>query len=272
MEILLQYYSLICSVLLIKCNFLNTLPITILTLFALSLNVDVLNHQADQTEYDLQSVYWENSFWKHIEETTHHDQDPNINTKTVFLYSKKFLLHVSVSYLSGILYLTCLWILLQLIGLEERPYLHADGLERVPASFPVHPHHTIICAVLSHVPGVLSPNVVSAIGIGWVAAVVPPPTSILSCTLFGRISRIPGLNSRKIISTSTQSAACRALLSTSLSVPAPILSIPIKLTILKKKGFLSDWMTTWLQVQGKGPLLSANNEFHCSNQSTNCPG
>lgn len=178
-------------------------------------------------------------FSKHIEENTHHDQDPNINDtwkkphimirtlisihKQFFFIQKSFFLLESVFYLSGILYLICLGILLQLTGLEERPDLHADGLEWVPASFPVHPHHTIICAVLSHVPGVRSPNVVSAIGIGWVAAVVPPPTSVLSGTLFGRISRIPGLNKKKI-STSTQSAACRALLSmTSLSVPAPML-------------------------------------------------
>lgn len=136
-------------------------------------------------------------FSKHIEESTHHDQDLHIHTQAAFIHSKKFLLHDSVFYPSGILYLICLGILLQLTGLEERPDLHADGLEWVPASFPVHPHHTIICAVLSHVPGVRSPNVVSAIGISWVAAVVPPPTSVLSGTLFGRISRIPVLNKKK---------------------------------------------------------------------------
>lgn len=57
MKILLCHYFLICNVLLIKFNLLNMLPITIFTLFALSSNVDVLNHQADQTEYDPQSVY-----------------------------------------------------------------------------------------------------------------------------------------------------------------------------------------------------------------------
>lgn len=55
--LLLDYYFLICNVLLMKFNLLNMLPITIFTLFALSSSVDVLNHQADQTEYDPQSVY-----------------------------------------------------------------------------------------------------------------------------------------------------------------------------------------------------------------------
>lgn len=68
--------------------------------------------------------------------------------------------------LCGVLHLICLWILFLLAGLKERPDLHADSLERVPASFPVHPHDAIICAVLSHVPSVRSPNVVSPIGIG----------------------------------------------------------------------------------------------------------
>lgn len=95
---------------------------------------------------------------------------------------------------------SCIWyvwahiIELQLARLKERPNLHADGFKRVPASLPVHPHHTIVCAVLSHVLRVLSPDVVSAIGIRWVAAVVPPTTSVLSGTLFWRVSRVPGWN------------------------------------------------------------------------------
>lgn len=60
----------------------------------------------------------------------------------------------------------CVGILFQLSGLKDRTDLHTDGLEGVPASLPVHPNHAIICAVLRHVLGVRSPDVVSAIGIG----------------------------------------------------------------------------------------------------------
>lgn len=60
----------------------------------------------------------------------------------------------------------CFGFVLQLVGLKPGPDLHADGLERVPASLPVHPHQAVVCAVLGHVPGVRPPHVVSAVGIG----------------------------------------------------------------------------------------------------------
>lgn len=110
----------------------------------------------------------------------------------------------SVFHLGGFLYLMCLDTPAHLFRVKERPDLHADGLEWVPAALPVHPHHAIICAMLGHASGVRPTYVVSTIGIGWVAAVVPPAASIFSGTLFGRISRVPGLDKRN--STSTQSA------------------------------------------------------------------
>lgn len=81
-------------------------------------------------------------------------------------------------------------------GGEVRPDLHADGLEGIPAALPVHPHHAVVCAVLGHLSGVGSAHVVSTIGIGRVAAVVPPATSVLLGALFGWIARDPGSGDR----------------------------------------------------------------------------
>lgn len=78
-----------------------------------------------------------------------------------------------------------------LSGDKERPDLHADGLDRIPAPLPVHPHHAVVCAVLGHLPRVGSAHVVTAVGIGRVAAVVPPTTSILPGALFGGIAGDP---------------------------------------------------------------------------------
>lgn len=71
-----------------------------------------------------------------------------------------------------------------LSGDEVRFDLHADGLERIPAPPPVHPHHAVVCAVLGHLLRVGSANVVPAVGIGRVAAVVPPAASVLLGALF----------------------------------------------------------------------------------------
>lgn len=81
-------------------------------------------------------------------------------------------------------------------GGKVRPDLHADGLEGIPAALPVHPHHTVICAVLGHLSCVGSAHVVSTIGIGRVAAVVPPATSVLLGALFGWITGGPGSGNR----------------------------------------------------------------------------
>lgn len=75
---------------------------------------------------------------------------------------------------------------------EVGPDLHAHGLERVPASLPVHPHHAVVGAVLRHVARVGSAHVVPAVGIGRVAAVVPPAAAILSGALFAGVARVPG--------------------------------------------------------------------------------
>lgn len=53
-----------------------------------------------------------------------------------------------------------------LSGGKERPDLHADGLQRIPAALPVHPHNAIVCAMLGHLVRVGSAHVVSAVGIG----------------------------------------------------------------------------------------------------------
>lgn len=52
------------------------------------------------------------------------------------------------------------------LGDKDRLDLHADGLERVPAALPVHPHHAVVCAVLRHLLRVGAAYVVSAVGIG----------------------------------------------------------------------------------------------------------
>lgn len=75
---------------------------------------------------------------------------------------------------------------------EEGADLHADGLERVPAALPVHPHHAVVRAVLGHLLGVGSAHVVAAVGIGRVAAVVPPASSVLPGTLLGVVPGGPG--------------------------------------------------------------------------------
>lgn len=64
-----------------------------------------------------------------------------------------------------LLYVMCIDTL-GLSGGKVRPDLHANSLERVPAALPVHPHHTIICAMLGHLSCVGSSNVVPPIGIG----------------------------------------------------------------------------------------------------------
>lgn len=46
--------------------------------------------------------------------------------------------------------------------------------------------------MLGHLPRVGSAHVVTAIGIGRVAAVVPPATSVLPGALFGGIAGVPG--------------------------------------------------------------------------------
>ena len=79
-----------------------------------------------------------------------------------------------------------------LSGDEVRFDLHADGLERIPAALPVHPHHAVVRAVLGHELGVGAADVVAAVGIGRVAAVVPPAASVLPGALFGGISGGPG--------------------------------------------------------------------------------
>lgn len=85
----------------------------------------------------------------------------------------------------------------RLAGNEERPDLHADGLERIPAPLPVHPHHAVVRAVLGHLLRVGSAHVVAAVGIGRVAAVVPPAASVLPGALFGGIPGGPGSAKRR---------------------------------------------------------------------------
>ena len=74
---------------------------------------------------------------------------------------------------------------------EVRPDLHGHLLHWVPGALPVHPHHSIICAVLCHVPGVRSTPVVSAIGIGCMTSVIPPSTTIFFRTLLSGICSFP---------------------------------------------------------------------------------
>ena len=77
-------------------------------------------------------------------------------------------------------------------GSEERTDLHADGLERIPAALPVHPDHAVVRAVLRHLGRVSSAHVVAPVGVGGVAAVVPPAAAVLLGALLGRIAGRPG--------------------------------------------------------------------------------
>lgn len=74
---------------------------------------------------------------------------------------------------------------------KEGSDLHADGFEWVPRAFPVHPHNAIICSVFGHIFRVSSAPVVSAVGIGRMAGVVPPATPIFSWTLLRRVTGYP---------------------------------------------------------------------------------
>lgn len=109
------------------------------------------------------------------------DFDPLMKTLLLVFYFGSFLfvLHVPAPFA---------W----LSGGIERSDLHADGLQWIPAALPVHPHHTVICAVLCHFWRIGSAYIVSPIWIGWVAAVVPPATSVLPGALLGGIARRPG--------------------------------------------------------------------------------
>lgn len=101
------------------------------------------------------------------------------------------------------------------LGAKDRLDLHADGLERVPAALPVHPHHTVVCAVLRHLLRVGAAYVVSAVGIGRVAAVVPPTASVLPGTLFGGITGVPGSDKRvdKTLKPYSDEEACVSIVS-----------------------------------------------------------
>lgn len=74
---------------------------------------------------------------------------------------------------------------------EEGPDLHRYPPHWVPRSLPVHPHHTVVCAMLGHVPAVKATPVVSAIWIGCMASVIPPATTVFFGTLLSWISSDP---------------------------------------------------------------------------------
>lgn len=74
---------------------------------------------------------------------------------------------------------------------EDGPDLHRHLSHGVPRSLPVHPHHTIICAVLGHVPAVKATPVVSAIRIGCMASVIPPAAAIFFWALLSWICSYP---------------------------------------------------------------------------------
>lgn len=74
---------------------------------------------------------------------------------------------------------------------EVGPDLHGHLLHRVPGPLPVHPHHSIVCAVLCHVPGIRATPVVSAIWIGRMTSIIPPSTTILFRTLLSGICSLP---------------------------------------------------------------------------------
>ena len=74
---------------------------------------------------------------------------------------------------------------------EVRPDLHGHLLHWVPGALPVHPHHSIIRAVLGHVPAVRPTPVVSAVGIGCVTPVIPPSATVFFRTLLSGICSFP---------------------------------------------------------------------------------
>lgn len=105
----------------------------------------------------------------------------NVGKKTLLTWYTKILLHMEEE--ESMFGRLLLW--------EEGPDLHRHLLHRVPGPLPVHPHHSVIRAMLCHVPAVRSAPVVPAIRIGCMTPVIPPSTTILFRTLLSGICRFP---------------------------------------------------------------------------------
>lgn len=78
-----------------------------------------------------------------------------------------------------------------LLPWEEGSDLHRHLLHWIPGPLPIHPYHSIICAMFRHVPAVMSTPVVSAIWIGCMTSIIPPSTTIFFRTLFSGICSYP---------------------------------------------------------------------------------
>ena len=89
----------------------------------------------------------------------------------------------------GVCVCVCVWGLL--LGLIVRSNLHAHGFQGVPAALPVHPHHAVVCAVLGHSARVSPADIIPAVRIGRVAAVVPPTAPVLLRALLTAVARKP---------------------------------------------------------------------------------